>query len=78
MKTIKNIIYNLRNGENQEFDLFNNRLDMQWTLTFEFIGNDIYMMTNYSTLTGMFFESLSELENYLKNSFINDKNYELY
>ena len=78
MKTIKNIIYNLRNGENQEFDLFNNRLDMQWTLTFEFIKNDIYMMTNYSTLTGVFFESLDELENYLKNSFINDKNYELY
>ena len=78
MKTIKNIIYNLRNGENQEFDLFNNRLDMQWTLTFEFINNDIYMMTNYSTLTGVFFESLDELENYLKNSFINDKNYELY
>ena len=78
MKTIKNIIYNLKNKENQEFDVFNNKLNMQWTLTFEFINNDIYMMTNYSTLTGLFFESLSELENYLKNSFINDKNYELY
>ena len=78
MKTIKNIIYNLKNKENQEFDVFNNKLDMQWTLTFEFINNDIYMMTNYSTLTGLFFESLSELENYLKNSFINDKNYKLY
>ena len=78
MKTIKNIIYNLKNKENQEFDVFNNKLNMQWTLTFEFINNDIYMMTNYSTLTGLFFESLSELENYLKNSFINDKNYKLY
>ena len=78
MKTIKNIIYNLRNQENQEFDMFNNKLDMQWTLTFEFINNDIYMMVNNSTLTGMFFESLEELEAYLKVSFINDKNYELY
>ena len=78
MTTIKNIIYNLRNGENQEFDMFNDKLDMQWTLSFEFIDDNIYMMTNYSTLTGMFFESLSELEYHLKNSFINDKNYKLY
>ena len=78
MKTIKNIIYNLRNKENQEFDVFNNKLDMQWTLSFEFIDGDIYMMVNHSTLTGMFFESIGELENHLKNSFINDKNYELY
>jgi hypothetical protein len=78
MKTIKNIIYNLRNKENQEFDVFNNKLDMQWTLSFEFIDGDIYMMVNHSTLTGTFFESIGELENHLKNSFINDKNYELY
>ena len=78
MKTIKNIICNLKNEENQEFDVFNDKLDMQWTLTFEFINNDIYMMTNHSTLTGMFFESLSELENYLKNSYLNDNNYKLY
>ncbi len=78
MKTIKNIIYNLRNGENQEFDMFNNKLDMQWTLRFEFIGEYIYMTCNGSTLNGMFFESMSELQNHLKNSFINDKNYQLY
>ena len=78
MKTIKNIIYNLRNGENQEFDIYNDKLNMQWTLTFEFINNNIYMMSNYSTLTGEFFESLSDLENHLKNSLINDKNYKLY
>ena len=78
MTTINNIIYNLKNQQNQEFDLFNNKLDMQWTLEFEFINNDIYMTTNGSTLTGMFFESLVELKSYLKNSFINDKNYELY
>ena len=78
MKTIKNIIYNLRNEENQEFDVFNNKLEMQWTLSFEFIEDSIYMMTNHSTLTGVFFESIAELENHLKNSFINNKNYELY
>ena len=78
MKTIKTIIYNLKNKENQEFDVFNNKLDMQWTLTFEFIDDNIYMMCNYSTLTAEFFKSLGELENYLKNSFLNDKNYELY
>ena len=75
MKTIKNIIYNLRS---QKFDMFNNKLDMQWTLRFEFIDNDIYMMVNNSTLTGMFFESLVELQAHLENSFINDNNYELY
>lgn len=78
MKTIKNIIYNLRNKENQEFDIFNNKLDIQFTLRFEFIENSIYMMHNNSTLTAMFFESLTDLENHLKNSFINDKNYELF
>tara|TARA_R110001606_G_scaffold114205_1_gene241602 strand:+ start:800 stop:1036 length:237 start_codon:yes stop_codon:yes gene_type:complete len=78
MKTIKNIIYNLRSQENQKFDMFNNKLDMQWTLRFEFIDNDIYMMVNNSTLTGMFFESLVELQAHLENSFINDNNYELY
>ena len=78
MKNIKTIIYNLRNQENQEFDMFNNKLDMQWILTFEFINNDIYMMVNNSTLTGVFFESLKELELHLKSSFISDKNYELY
>ena len=78
MTTIKNIIYNLKNQENQEFDIFNDKLDMQWTLRFEFINNDIYMMINQSTLMGLFFESLSELETYLKNSFINDNNYKLY
>ena len=78
MKTIKNIIYNLKNGQNQEFDIFNNKLDMQWTLSFEFINNNIYMMCNYSTLTGLFFESLEELEVYLNNTFIRDSNYELY
>jgi len=78
MKTIKNIIYNLRNGQDQEFDIFNNKLDMQWTLTFEFIDDDIYMMCNYSTLTGLFFESLEELEMYLESTFISDLSYELY
>ena len=78
MTTTKNIIYNLRNQQNQEFDIFNNKLDMQFTLTFEFINNDIYMMVNNSTLTGVFFESLKELELHLKNSFISDKNYKLY
>ena len=78
MTTIKNIIYNLRNQQNQEFDIFNNKLDIQFTLTFEFINNDIYMMVNNSTLTGIFFESLKELELHLKNSFISDKNYKLY
>ena len=78
MKTINNIIYNLRNQENQEFDIFNNKLDMQFTLSFEFIEGSIYMMCNYSTLTGMFFDSLSDLKNHLENSFISDRNYELY
>ena len=78
MTTINSIIYNLRSQQNQEFDMFNNELDMQWTLKFEFINNDIYMTTNGSTLTGMFFESLAELKSYLKNSFINNKNYQLY
>jgi hypothetical protein len=78
MKIIKNIIYNLRNEENQEFDIFNNKLNIQFTLRFEFIENSIYMMHNNSTLTAMFFESLTDLENHLKNSFINDKNYELF
>ena len=78
MKTIKNIIYNLRNKENQEFDIFNNKLNMQWTLTFEFIGGDIYMMCNYSTLTATWFESIEEVKAYLNNSFLNDKNYELF
>ncbi len=78
MKTIKDIIYNLRNGQDQEFDLFNNRLGMQWTLSFEFIEDDIYMTCNHSTLTGLFFESLEELEMYLKSTFISDLSYELY
>ena len=78
MTTVKNIIYNLRNKENQEFDVFNNKLDIEFTLSFEFIEGSIYMMHNYSTLTGMFFDSLSCLENHLKSSFISDKNYELY
>ena len=78
MKTINNIIYNLKTQKNQEFDLFNNDLDMQWTLEFELINNEIYMTTNGSTLTGMFFDSLVELKSHLKNSFINNKNYELY
>ena len=78
MTTIKNIIYNLKNQQNQEFDIFNNKLNIQFTLTFEFINNDIYMMVNNSTLTGIFFESLKELKLHLKNSFISDKNYKLY
>ena len=78
MKTINNIIYNLRNGETQEFDIFNNKLDMQWTLRFEFIDNSILMMTNYSTLTSEWFDSLEELKNHLLNCFLTDKNYELY
>ena len=78
MTTINNIIYNLKTEQNQQFDLFNNELEMQWTLEFEFINNEIYMTINSSTLTGMFFESLLELKSYLKNSFINHKKYELY
>ncbi len=78
MKTIKNIIYNLRNGESQEFDIFNNKLDMQWTLRFEFIDNSILMMVNDSTLTSEWFDSLEELKNYLGCTFLTDKNYELY
>ena len=78
MKTIKNIIYNLRNEENQEFDIFNNKLDMQWTLRFEFIDGDIVMMINNSTLTAYWFESIEEVKTFLSNSFLNDKNYELF
>tara|TARA_R110002096_G_scaffold86883_2_gene199685 strand:+ start:1564 stop:1800 length:237 start_codon:yes stop_codon:yes gene_type:complete len=78
MKTIKNIIYNLRNEENQEFDIFNNKLDMQWTLRFEFIDGDIVIMINNSTLTATWFESIEEVKTYLSNSFLNNKNYELF
>ena len=78
MKTIENIIYNLKSGQDQDFVIFNNELAMEWTLGFEFIENDIYMMCNGSTLTGVFFESLLDLKSYLKNSFINDKNYQIY
>jgi len=78
MNTIKNIIYNLRTRENQEFDMFNNNLDMQWTLSFEFIDNNIFMTCNYSTLTGLWFKSIDEVEYYLKNTFISDSRYDLY
>jgi hypothetical protein len=78
MRTINNILYNLRNGETQEFDIFNNKLDMQWTLRFEFIDNSILMMVNDSTLTSEWFDSLEELKNYLRTTFLTDKNYELY
>ena len=78
MKTINNILYNLRNGETQEFDIFNNKLDIQWTLRFEFIDNSILMMVNGSTLTSEWFDSLDELKNYLGTTFLTDKNYELY
>jgi hypothetical protein len=78
MKTIENIIYNLKSGQDQDFVIFNNELAMEWTLGFELIETDIYMMCNGSTLTGVFFESLLDLKSYLKNSFINDKNYQLY
>ena len=77
MKTIKTIIYNLRNKETQEFDIFNNDLDMQWTLRFEFIDGDIVMMINDSTLTAIWFETIEEIEVYLSNSFLSKKEFQL-
>ena len=73
--TVEKIIYNLRNEKNQEFDLYNSKLKMQWTLSFEFIEDSIYMMCNHSTLTALFFDTLEELKIYLNNTFITDKNY---
>ena len=75
--TIKNIINNLKNGQNKEFEIFNNKLDMKWFYSFEFIDGGVYMKVNGSTLTGMFFDSLSDLESYLKNTLINDENYQI-
>jgi hypothetical protein len=78
MKTIKNIILNLKNGENQEFDIFNNKLKMNWIISFEFSNNKICMMTNYSTLNAEYFNSLNELENYLEGTFLTDENFQLH
>ena len=78
MKTIKNIIYNLRNGESQEFDIFNNELKMNWIINFEFFNNKICMITNGSTLNAEYFNSLNELKNYLECTFLTDENFQLY
>tara|TARA_R110000851_G_scaffold28683_2_gene79634 strand:+ start:5409 stop:5645 length:237 start_codon:yes stop_codon:yes gene_type:complete len=78
MNTISNILYSIKNEENQEFDIFNNKLEMKWTLRFEFIDNSILMMVNNSTLTSEWFDSLEEVKYYLDHSFLTDKNFEIH
>ena len=77
MKTINQIIHNLEASENKDFELFNNELNMQWTLRFEFIDNSILLLVNGSTLTSEWFNSLNELKLHLENSFINNGNYKI-
>ena len=77
MTTIKTIILNLRTEETQEFDILNKELQMEWTLRFEFIDGDICMIINDSTLTAVWFETLEEIEAFLKDSFLTKKEFEL-
>ena len=77
MKTIKTIIYNLKNENNQEFDIFNNRLKLRWLVGFEFVEGKILMMTNNSILTSEWFDNLKQLENHLNSSFLTQKEFEL-
>lgn len=77
MTAIKKIIYNLRNEKNQQMELYSSNLGMQWTLSFEFIEDSIYMMCNGLTLNGIFVDTLEDLETYLSHTFISDKNYKI-
>ena len=77
MKIIKEIILNLRTKETQEFDILNKKLQMGWTLRFEFIDGDICMIINESTLTAVWFETIEEIEAFLKDSFLSKKEFEL-
>jgi len=77
METINQIIYNLESSENKHFQVFNNKLNMQWNLSFEFIDNSILLLVNGSTLTAEWFNSLNDLRLHLENSFINDRNYKI-
>jgi hypothetical protein len=77
MKIIKEIILNLRTKETQEFDILNKKLQMEWTLRFEFIDGDICMIINESTLTAVWFETIEEIEAFLKDSFLSKKEFEL-
>ena len=77
MKTINEIIHNLEASENKDFEVFNNELNMQWTLSFEFIDNSILLLVNGSTLTSEWFNSLNDLRLHLENSFINNRNYKI-
>ena len=77
METINEIIHNLEASENKDFEVFNNELNMQWTLSFEFIDNSILLLVNGSTLTAEWFNSLNDLRLHLENSFINNRNYKI-
>jgi len=77
METINQIIHNLEASENKDFELFNSKIDMQWTLRFEFIDNSILLLVNGSTLTAEWFNSLNDLKLHLENSFINNRNYKI-
>lgn len=77
METVNQIIYNLELSENKHFQVFNNKLNMQWNLSFEFIDNSILLLVNGSTLTAQWFNSLNDLRLHLENSFINDRNYKI-
>jgi len=77
MKTINQIINNLEALENKDFEVFNDELNMQWTLSFQFIENSILLLVNGSTLTSEWFDSLNDLRTHLENSFINNQNYKL-
>ena len=77
MKTINEIINNLEALENKDFEVFNNELNMQWTLSFQFIDNSILLLVNGSTLSSEWFNSLNDLRLHLENSFINNGNYKI-
>ena len=77
MNKIKNIISKLKTNKDCIFTVENNSLNTRWYIEFQFIDDSIVMLINGSTLTSEFFNSLDELEIFLNNTFLTEKEFEI-
>ena len=76
-KTIQSIMLNLSNrqlnGDIQEFDIYNDALDRQWTIRFEFFEDGLYMIAGAT----VWFNNIEDIKDHLNNSFLSNNDFKL-
>ena len=61
------------NGDIQEFDIYNEILDKQWTIRFEFFEDGLYMIAGST----VWFNNLDDVKEHLEDSFLSNNDFEL-